>query len=372
MIGKDPFWKSFLFAPVVFLLGIAALLLVWGCMEPNALHHAFDADGYSVFELATIPFFVAIVPLVWWKCPFTGSSLRRSILCLAVSCVAVMAVVKELDLHVMAMHRLWPEIVTAEGKIHGLAREKPLAVDGVLVKSKSVKLPGLLKWKSSSEGDSVQGGAKGQDICVEGKGSVVLDFVDAGVRLPLVVTGDKVTLEMKSGAEVRRVVVAGEGERCLRFVSASKVLHVRVSGKNVSAVETLGGTPFKMPFLLHPDVPIPAKCAAVAFFVLFFGVFGMTLLYFSVPLLKGVFSLHPVAWTVGCLGVSGIMVQICDRLPSWTRGLAEKPKEGSVDALGALLTALEEGGEMMLAIFALIAILQAHGIYSRTKAVPQG
>ena len=42
--------KSWLLAPVVFLLSLAALALVWAAMEPAALRAAFDADG--------VPFFV--------------------------------------------------------------------------------------------------------------------------------------------------------------------------------------------------------------------------------------------------------------------------------------------------------------------------
>ena len=109
--------KSHLTGPVVFVLGILALLVTWLAMEPAALHHAFDQDGYSPFELATVPFYAVLIPLVWWKCPFTGSRTRRTILCLAVSCVAFMAVVKELDLHVMAMHGLFPEVVKPDGSV---------------------------------------------------------------------------------------------------------------------------------------------------------------------------------------------------------------------------------------------------------------
>ena len=85
-----------------------ALFVTWLVMEPAALRQAFDQDGHSVFELATIPFYAAIIPLVWWKCPFTGSRRRRALLCAAVSCVAFMAIVKELDWHLIAMERLSP------------------------------------------------------------------------------------------------------------------------------------------------------------------------------------------------------------------------------------------------------------------------
>ena len=111
--------KAYLAAPAVFLACAFALLATWAVMEPAALRQAFDQDGYSVFELATIPFYAAIIPLVWWKCPFSGSRRRRILLCLAVSCVAFMAVAKELDWHLLVMKRLFPEIVGADGNVYG-------------------------------------------------------------------------------------------------------------------------------------------------------------------------------------------------------------------------------------------------------------
>ena len=61
-------------APAVFVLCALALLATWAVMEPAALRQAFDQDGYSVFELSTIPFYAAIIPLVWWKCPLDRKS----------------------------------------------------------------------------------------------------------------------------------------------------------------------------------------------------------------------------------------------------------------------------------------------------------
>ena len=240
-------FKAYLTGPVVFAAGLIALLVTWLVMEPAALHHAFDQDGYSPFELATIPFYAAIIPLVWWKCPFTGSRTRRTILCLAVSCVAFMAVVKELDLHVMLMHYLYPEVVKADGSVYGLV--KP---DG----------------------------------------------------------------------------------------------------------QPLTGTPFKMRFLTNAGAPFGAKAIAVAYFTLFFGVFGVTLIYFAKD-----------AWSMCCFGAGGVMVQLCDRMPAWVRHIRglPKPKGDEIDAISSLFTALEEGGEMLIAIFAILAILQAHALYGKTR-----
>lgn len=247
-------WYS---APVLFFVGLLALLATWLCMEPAALHHAFDQDGYSPFELATVPFYAAIIPLVWWKCPFAGSRRRRTILCLAVSCVALMAVVKEMDLHLLLMQKLFPDIVDAKGSVQNL---------------------------------------------------------------------------------------------------------VRPDGK------ALTGTPFKMRFLTNAGAPLAAKAVVLFYFAAFFGVFAATLAYFAKPFVVGVFRLHPVAWTIGCFGSTGVMVQLCDRVPAWYRHVAglSKPKGSAVDAVGALFTALEEGGEMMIALFALLAILQSHALLAQT------
>ena len=48
--------KSWLLAPVVYLLSLSALAFVWSVMEPPALRAAFDNDGHSFVEVLTIPF----------------------------------------------------------------------------------------------------------------------------------------------------------------------------------------------------------------------------------------------------------------------------------------------------------------------------
>ena len=240
--------KSYLTGPVIFMVGLLALIVTWLVMEPVALNHAFNQDGYSPFELATIPFYAALIPLVWWKCPFTGSRTRRTILCAAVSCVAFMAVVKQLDWHLWAMKTLYPDVVA-----------------------------------------------------------------------------------------------------------------------------NFKGTPFKMRFLTRAatpnglPIPLGAKALALAYFSLFFGVFGVTLLYFAKDLIVGFFKKIPPAWSMCCFGAAGVMVQLCDRMPAWVRHIRHlpKPKGDEIDSVSALFTALEEGGEMLIALFAILAILQAHALYCK-------
>ena len=108
-----------------------------------------------------------------------------------------------------------------------------------------------------------------------------------------------------------------------------------------------------------------------AYFLLFFGVFAAMLAYFFPRLVKGFFRLHPVAWTMCFFGGSGVMVQLFDRLPAWYRHAKGLPKSDLADSFTAFCTAFEEGGEMLIAAFAILAILQAHAIYVRDNPPPE-
>ncbi len=240
--------RSWLVGPVAFAAMLAALLATWAGMDPGALVNAFDQGGYSPFELSTIPFYLAIVPFVWWKCPFGGSRRRRIVLCSMVTVVALMAVVKELDLHVMALHALYPDFVGEDGSL----------------------LPGLFKPNGNP----------------------------------------------------------------------------------------LTGTPFKMRVITNHDVPLGMKACVVLYFAAFFGTFAAGFAYLGLRWLKGVFALEPASWAWGCFGGSGVLVQVADRLPSWLNhgyGLDKHSADG-VTAAASLCTCLEEGGEMMIAAFALLTI----------------
>lgn len=240
--------KEWLTGPVCFVLLVAALFVVWALVEPAKLVNAFDQGGYSPFELATLPFFAAIVPFVWWKCPFDGSKTRRTVLCVMVSVVAVMAIVKETDLHLFLLRALYPDFVGPDGSM----------------------LPGLFK--------------------PDGR--------------------------------------------------------------------PLTGTPFKMRVLTNAGVPLGMKVMILAYFGAFFGTFAAGFVYLLPTWVKGVFKLEPSAWAWGCFGGSGVVVQIADRLPAWlghADGLGRK-REGVVTAATSLCTCLEEGGELMIALFALLTI----------------
>ena len=128
------------------------------------------------------------------------------------------------------------------------------------------------------------------------------------------------------------------------------------------------GTVFKMRFLRAPDVPFMPKLFVLIVFLVFFAAVLTPLIRYIVPLFKDFFKFRPVAWTMACFGLSGVVTLICDRLPS------KLHKAGVVlsDSASALFTTFEEGGEMMLALFALLAILQSYLIFGLAGAAQQG
>lgn len=120
------------------------------------------------------------------------------------------------------------------------------------------------------------------------------------------------------------------------------------------------GTVFKMRFLKAADIPWAPKLFVLVFFILFFVAVLVPLIRYMVPLFKGFFRFEPVAWTMATFGVCSVMVLVVDRLPS-------KLKHADVtlsDSTAALLKAFEEGGEALMALLALLAILQSYLLFA--------
>ena len=238
--------------PVAWIVLTVVLTMVWLTVEPERLVALFDHEGRSPFELLTLPFYAAIIPTVWCLCPFAGSRRRRIAFCSAVSIVATMAIVKELDLHLVAANWLYPDLVGENGGL----------------------LPGLFK---------------------------------------------------PDGRPLR-------------------------------------GTPFKLRVLTNSAVPIGLKAFILLYFASFFGVFGIGFLLLFPQWVRGVIRLDPASWSWGCCGASGVLVQITDRIPAWLDhmgALGEKTGD-HVTSATSFCVCLEEGGEMMVAIFALLTIFLAH------------
>lgn len=125
------------------------------------------------------------------------------------------------------------------------------------------------------------------------------------------------------------------------------------------------GTVFKLRFLTSSDVPCAPKLFVLVFFIVFFVAVGMPLARYFMPLVKGFFRFEPVAWTMAFFGGAAVLVMFFDRLPSHCRHTAWAFESGG--AAQALVKVLEEGNEMIMALLALLAILQSHLIYNRRE-----
>ena len=125
------------------------------------------------------------------------------------------------------------------------------------------------------------------------------------------------------------------------------------------------GTPFKMRFLTNSANPLGDRLIVAACFAVVIVFCVGTLLFFLRRLLTGLFKLHPVCWSIGFFGGTLIPIQITDRLPSVLR------KDFGIhisDNMHALTTTLEEGLELFLPLFIILATLQAYFIYNNDAA----
>lgn len=147
----------------------------------------------------------------------------------------------------------------------------------------------------------------------------------------------------------------------VRETDAHKVLFAKI-WPDVAA--GFRGTVFKMRFLKAADMPFMPKLFVTVFFILFFVAVIIPLVRYAVPLVKGFFKLEPVAWTMAVFGGAAVTVMVVDRLPANLRHAGVELS----DKVRALFTVFEEGGEMVMALMALLAILQAHLIFGRGAA----
>lgn len=231
--------KSWLAAPALFLLGVAAIIAVWLTHSPEWVQAHFDADGASPVESATIGLFYMVIGLLWlvpaMRCPKARRFWRWDF-----SLVTMLAICRELDWH--------------------------------------------KSWIDTSN---------------------------------------------------------------VRYVAG------KLAGKAFT------GTAYKLKFLTRTDAPWTDKLIVVAFFAVFIGVLGGTILYFLPRLWRGLWKLHPVSWSIGFLGGVGVLVNVTDRFPSVLRKMGVR----LTDSVEALQTAMEEGLELLLPLMAILAILQAYFIY---------
>jgi len=122
------------------------------------------------------------------------------------------------------------------------------------------------------------------------------------------------------------------------------------------------GTPFKMRFLTNSINPLSDRLLVLFWFVVVIALCAGTLIWYIRPLLKGLFKLHPVCWSLAFLGGSCILINIFDRMGSVLSKDFGITMSSQLQSFG---TVLEEGQEILLPLIAIIAIIQAHFIYNR-------
>lgn len=135
----------------------------------------------------------------------------------------------------------------------------------------------------------------------------------------------------------------------------------------VHASQLPGATPgsaFKLRFLTNSANPLGDRILVLLYFIIVFSVVGGTILFFIKRLWKGLWKLHPVCWTIGFLGGTGVLVQFLDRTPSILRRKFDYLVSPQV---GSTFAAFEEGFELFLPVFAILAILQAYMIYVNSQ-----
>ena len=127
---------------------------------------------------------------------------------------------------------------------------------------------------------------------------------------------------------------------------------------------TFHGTVYKMRFLKDGAYPMAPKLFVLGFFGLFFAAVAIPLVRYIIPLAKGFFKRQTVAWTMATFGAVSVAVIIIDRVPAKLR----KAGIDVSDSMIALMKVFEEGGEMLMALLALLAILQSHMLFARRSA----
>ena len=241
--------KSWLTAPVLAFFGLVILLLLWSVTDPCVYVEWFDTEKapFSPVEWMTLPLFGLIIPLVWLCPPQSGSNRRQCAWAFLWSVLAVMAIVRETDIHKMVFAQIWPDIAN-----------------------------------------------------------------------------------------------------------------------------TFSGTVYKMRFLKADGIPFLPKLFVLVFFIVFFAVVAIPLVRYFILLVKGFFRFAPVAWSAATFGVISVFVLTIDRLPANLRdwGIVNLKAPGHEAGL-ALCKALEEGSEMIMALLALLTLLQSYLIFGRNAGTNQ-
>ena len=122
-----------------------------------------------------------------------------------------------------------------------------------------------------------------------------------------------------------------------------------------------GAPLLKCVFWTNPINPLPDRLFVLFWFVVVIALCAGTLLWYIRPLLKGLLRFQPVCWSIAFIGGTGILINIFDRMGSVLR---KDFKILLTDNQKALATVLEEGQELLLPLFVIVAVIQSHLIFN--------
>ena len=125
-------------------------------------------------------------------------------------------------------------------------------------------------------------------------------------------------------------------------------------------------TAIKIRFFTNPNNPWYEKVVAGALILIVLSVVLWLVIKYFKKMMIGFFQFHPLYWTIATFGGLGIVTQFTDRFPAnYAKYMGTKLGE----PVRFACKILEEGGEALLPILFLIALIQYHLI--RCKKISQ-
>ena len=116
-------------------------------------------------------------------------------------------------------------------------------------------------------------------------------------------------------------------------------------------------TAIKINYFKNPNVPFYGKVISAVVILTVVSVIVFLLCKNFKKMVQGFFKLNPVYWTIATFGAWGAITQVADRFNSnWAKYTGQRLSEPAL----FFVTIIEEGGESLLPVLFIIALLQFH------------
>lgn len=124
-------------------------------------------------------------------------------------------------------------------------------------------------------------------------------------------------------------------------------------------------TAIKINYFKNAAVPMYSKIFVALLLFIVVSVIAYLLIKYLKQMVVGFFKFQPLYWTIATFGGVGILTQIADRFPS---KYAKITGEHLGEPIRFALKIFEEGGESLLPLIFVIALLQFHIILHKTTS----